>query len=484
LSTNQNIIPVILSGGTGTRLWPVSRQSFPKQYQKLIDKNKGSLLQETYKRLRGLEGLTNPILVCNDEHRFIAAEQMREIGVKPNSIFLEPCGRNTCPAITIAAMKAIEHDKNSLILVLAADHHITDQKKFRTAILKGRKYANSGRLITFGIKPVSPETGYGYIEVEKISDQNRAEALNIIRFIEKPKLEKAKEFIKDDKYLWNSGMFLFKASLILEEIKKQSPMIFNACENSYRKKTPDLDFQRLDNISFRKCPDLSIDIAIMEKTTLGSVIPLDSGWSDVGSWSSVWEIKEKDRNENVKEGNIIMIDSKKSFFSSQGKLVVGLGIKNLLVIETNDAILIADKKKSQDVKEIVTLLEKKGLSQAKVHQKIYRPWGYYISIEEDSRWQIKKIVVNPGASLSLQMHHHRSEHWIVVKGTAQVELGNEIKILSENESTYIPLGERHRLINPGKIPLTLIEVQSGSYIGEDDIVRLSDNYGRINNQNS
>ena len=469
---------MILFGGSGTRLWPLSRASYPKQYWNLVGRNNQSLLQNTQARLKEFENIKNPILICNEDHRFIVAEQMRQIQTEPNSIILEPFGRNTAPAIAIAALKASELGKDPLLLVLSADHQIEDVQKFHSAINSAKVYAESGRIVTFGIIPKSPETGYGYIESESELDINNIKGVNIKRFVEKPNEETAKKFIQDKKFTWNSGMFLFKASVILEEMGKLSPEILDICKAAFSTAQMDLDFLRLDEKVFSKCPNLALDIAIMEKTNLGTVIPLNAGWSDVGSWKSLWENGIKDNQGNVKHGNIISKNTSNCYLRSESRLIVGIGIKDLAIIETADAILISQINHSQEVKNIVAELKKKGSSEGKDHQKIYRPWGNYTSIVQGSNWQVKKIEVKPGASLSLQMHKHRAEHWVVVKGTALIQRDNEENLLEKNQSTYIPLGCKHRLSNPGKITVELIEIQSGDYLGEDDIIRFEDIYGR------
>ena len=475
---NNPIIPVILCGGAGTRLWPLSRASYPKQFLSLNSYNKKSLLQNTYQRISELENIKMPILVCNEEHRFIVAEQMREIDIKPNSIILEPFGRNTAPAITIAALKALEIEEDPILIVLSSDHEIKNNKRFLDVIIKGIDYALKDKLITFGIIPSSPEVGYGYIKSERPFNSSKIEGHKIFKFIEKPDLETAKSFIQDKCYTWNSGMFMFKAKKILEELNFYSPNVLSSCKEAIDKSALDLDFERLSAEAFKSCQDISIDFAVMEKTKNGFVLPLDAGWSDIGSWQSVWEISKKDKEGNFCSGNTLIEDSQNCYVRSEHRLVAGLGLKNLVVIETNDAILIADKNKSQGIKNTVNKLKERKIPQGQKHLKIYRPWGHYLSIVEESRWQVKLIFVKPGEKLSLQMHHHRSEHWIVVNGTAKVEINNKSELLTENQSTYIPLGSSHRLMNPGKIPLILIEVQSGSYVGEDDIVRFQDKYGR------
>ena len=474
----SSIIPIILCGGSGTRLWPLSRSSYPKQFLSLNSQNKKSLLQNTYLRISGFKGIKKPILVCNEEHRFIAAEQMREIDIIPNSILLEPFGRNTAPAITTAALKSLEIDEDPVLLVLSSDHEIKDNKQFLKVIEKGINHSINNKLITFGIVPSSPEIGFGYIKSESPFDASLIKGEKIEEFIEKPNLELAKKLIKDKHYTWNSGMFMFKAKTIIEEMKIFSPKILEVCKDSLKKSKYDLDFQRIDTNSFKNCPNLSIDIAVMEKTKRGIVLPLDAGWNDVGSWQSVWESSKKDVDGNFILGKTLIENSKNCYIRSENRLVTGVGLNNLIIIETNDAILVANKNESQKIKSIVKKLNDNQISEGQKHLKVYRPWGHYSSVVEESRWQVKLIYVKPGEKLSLQMHHHRSEHWIVVNGTAKVEINDEVEFLCENQSTYIPLGEKHRLSNPGKIPLILIEVQSGSYVGEDDIVRLEDKYGR------
>ena len=477
--TIDSLIPVILCGGTGTRLWPLSRASYPKQYLALNSNSQKSLLQETQERLCGLEKLKDPILICHEDHRFIVAEQMRQINIDPTAILLEPIGRNTAPAITIAALKATEGGADPMLLILAADHKIPEKAKLQRVIEAGRIEANKGRLVTFGIIPTSPETGYGYIEAISPLSNETLQGSPIARFIEKPNLNTAKQFINDERFTWNSGIFLFKASAIINEMEKLAPEIVRCCRHALEEEMNDLDFQRVEREAFLRCPNVSIDVAVMEKTNLGTVLPLNAGWSDIGNWKTLWDSSEKDDDGNVIEGNVISKDNKNCYLRSENRLIVGLGIENLVVVETNDAILISHKNHAQNVKKIVKQLEEEGRTEAKAHSKIYRPWGHYTTVVEGKRWQVKRIEVKPGATLSLQMHHHRAEHWIVVKGTAIVEINNEQNLLGENQSTYIPLGSKHRLSNPGRMPLVLIEVQSGAYLGEDDIVRFEDQYGRI-----
>ena len=472
------VIPVILCGGKGTRLWPLSRKSFPKQFLALSSSNENSLLQNTQKRLKGIENLMEPILICNRENRFIVAEQMREIKINPISIILEPFGRNTAPAILLAALKSLEIGDNPHLLILSADHQIHDEKKFRDLIEIGISYSEKDKLVTFGVIPRSPEIGYGYIKSEKPFKIDNIEGLNISKFVEKPNLETAKKLIKDKCFTWNSGIFLFKAKTIINEIKHLNPEIYDVCKKTFENSVMDLDFQRLNEELFEFCPNISIDIAVMEKTHKGIVLPLDAQWSDIGSWKSVWENSKKDINGNVENGNVLTENTENCYLYSENKLLVTLGIKDFIIIDTDDATLVANKNQSENIKNIVSELQIRNIKEANSHKKGYRPWGYYISILEDKRWQVKIIHVNPRAKLSLQMHQYRAEHWVVVKGTAEVEIDGNKLILNENESTYIPIGSKHRLSNVGEIPLELIEVQSGSYIGEDDIVRFEDLYGR------
>ena len=468
-----------MCGGTGSRLWPLSRESFPKQFISINKEDKFSLLQKTIKRILTLKNIKKPILVCNEEHRFIVAEQMREINIDDFIILLEPFGRNTAPAITLSALKSIEIEDDPILLVLSSDHDIKNIKNFLKVVDVGLKFAEKNKLVTFGVVPKSPEIGYGYIKATKPLS-NKLEGCDIESFIEKPDIETAKNLIKDCRYSWNSGMFMFKAKEIIKEVKIFSPEILKSCKNAISKSKFDLVFQRLDKTSFSKCDDISIDVAVMEKTSRGIVIPLDVEWSDIGSWESVWENSNKDIEGNYIEGNIILENTKNSYIRSESRLIVGIDLNDLIVVETRDAILISNKRSSQKVKKIVNNLKKSNIPEGYTHSKIYRPWGHYITIEEEPKWQIKLINVKPGEKLSLQMHNHRSEHWIVVNGTAKVELDNKISILKENQSTYIPVKSKHRLSNPSLEPLILIEVQSGTYLGEDDIVRFEDKYNRIN----
>ena len=474
----RKIVPVILCGGTGTRLWPLSRASFPKQYLEINSYKSISFLQETVIRINEYENVDDPIVVCNEEHRFIVAEQLRKIKIKAKSILLEPVGRNTCPAITAACLKAIEDEHEKFVLVLPADHIIKEKNVFFNAIKKAIEFAEKGKIVTFGITPNKPETGFGYIESEKELNSIDLNGEAILRFIEKPNKQKAKELILNKKYSWNSGIFFFKISTLLKEISYHKPSIYEFCKEALLKKNLDLEFQRLDKKIFSLCENISFDNAIMEKTDLGIVLPLNAGWSDIGSWESMWEISEKDSCGNVVLGNVLIENVNNSYIRSEKKLIAAIGIEDLVIIESNDATLVVKKDQSQLVKNIVEHLEKKGDNTATVHKTIFRPWGNYTSIAEGKNWQVKKIIVKPGESLSLQMHKHRTEHWIIVDGTALVEINENKQVLKKNESIYIPLGSKHRLSNDENTNLVLVEVQSGEYLGEDDIYRFEDKYGR------
>ncbi len=476
-SPSSALVPVILCGGTGTRLWPLSRASYPKQYWPLAGTGEDTLLQQTQQRLAGLPGLGAPLLICNEDHRFIVAEQLRQIGVEPQAILLEPVGRNTAPAVAVAALQATAHGEDPLLLVLAADHVIRDAATFRATVTAGMAAAEAGQLVTFGIVPTAPETGYGYIEAAQ-SLLGANEPVPIARFVEKPDRATAEQFLATGRFTWNSGMFLFKASAILAELERLAPEVVSACRSSLEHDSADLDFLRLEREAFASCPSVALDVAVMERTDRGAVLPLEAGWSDVGSWSALWETADQDSDGNVLRGRVISEGSSNCYLRSEHRLVVGLGVEDLVVVETDDVVLVAHRDRAQEVKAIVGRLEREGAPESKAHRKIYRPWGSYDGVTEGERWQVKRIVVNPGASLSLQMHHHRAEHWIVVQGTAVVEKDGGRELVGENQSTYIPLGCRHRLSNPGKIPVELIEVQSGPYLGEDDIVRFEDRYGR------
>lgn len=470
------IIPVIMAGGSGTRLWPLSRQLHPKQFLPLVSEQ--TMLQETCERLSGIEHQP-PLFICGEDHRFTVAEQLRQGGFAFNHILLEPEGKNTAPAVALAALQAMQGNQQGdepVLLVLAADHVIKNVNAFEAAANMALPLAQQGQLVTFGIVPQSPETGYGYIRAgDKLNDGT---AMKVDEFVEKPDLKTAESYLSSGQYLWNSGMFMFKASQYLSELEAQRPDILEVCRRSMEKASVDIDFIRPDAEAFITCPEDSIDYAVMEKTESAVVVPMDCGWSDVGSWSALWEVSEKDTNGNATKGDVLTLDSKDCFVQSNHKLITTIGLENVVIVESDDAIMVADKSRVQDVKTIVAQLKEQGRSEASLHRKVYRPWGSYDSIDSGDRFQVKRIVVKPGGKLSLQMHHHRAEHWIVVSGTAVVTKGGKEFILSENESTYIPIGETHRLENPGAIPLEMIEVQSGSYLGEDDIVRMEDSYGR------
>ena len=464
--------PVILSGGSGTRLWPLSRGRYPKQFLPLVTHN--TMLQETLLRLDGIPGLNSPIAVCNEDHRFMMAEQLWEIGIKPRNILLEPVGKNTAPAVALAALSA--ESKDEVLLVLPADHVISDITAFHSAVREAEALAKQGNLVTFGIVPTHPETGYGYIMRDSVKI---GAAYKVAAFVEKPDASTAKNYLKSGDYLWNSGMFAFTAGSFLKELEKFNPAMLKACSQALASAQTDLDFTRINKEVFAACPADSIDYTIMEKTDKAVVVPLDAGWNDVGSWSSLWDVTNKDEFGNAINGDVITVDSKNSYFHSEDKLIAAIGIENLVVIDTKDALMIAPKDRVQDVKLVVDQLKKQERKEVEEHRKAYRPWGHYDSVDAGERHQTKRIIVKPGGKLSLQKHHHRAEHWIIVKGTALVTRGEEQVLLSENESTYIPLGMVHRLENPGVIPLEIVEIQSGSYLGEDDIIRFDDTYGRV-----
>ena len=474
----QELVPIILSGGSGTRLWPISRLSHPKQFKSINSKNNLSLLQETILRVSSLENISAPIIVCNDEHRFLVAEQCQEIGVKPKDIILEPVGKNTSPAILIAALRALEDNEKSNLLVLSSDHIISNKDQFLGAIESGLSHSSEGEIVLFGVVPNRPEIGYGYIKVDKKPNLENYESKKIIKFIEKPDLKNAKKFIEKGNYLWNSGIFLFNVSTIIEEYKKYSNTSYRQIKSSYEKNTKDLDFLRVDREEFEKCLSISIDNEIMEKTKKAVVISLDKGWTDIGDWFSLWQSSEKDNDNNCVEGRVHSEDNKSCYMRSENRLLVALGLKNIVVVETDDVVLVGDINKAQDIKRVVNQLRRDNIPEIESQKLVYRPWGNYKSMISGDRWQVKIISVKSGASLSLQMHHHRSEHWVVVKGTAEVEIDEKKTFLSENESIYIPLGSKHRLSNPGKLTLEIIEIQSGAYLNEDDIVRFKDMYGR------
>lgn len=473
----SKIIPVIMAGGTGSRLWPLSRESFPKQFLS-IDDSGFSLLQQTLTRLNNFSGMdvAVPLVICNEEHRFLVAEQLREIGQLATNIILEPVGRNTAPAVALAAHLAAEDSSESMLLVLAADHLITKVDNFHMAINTAVQFAANDCLVTFGIIPESPETGYGYIKRGgNISDQ----CFKVDAFVEKPSLDKAIEYLASGEYSWNSGMFMFKTDKFLRELEKFSPDIFTTTRQSVIESKRDMNFIRVVRETFQHCPSDSIDYAVMEKTRDAVVIPIDAGWSDVGSWSSLWDVSEKDDSGNVNIGEVISIDSNDNYISSDFALVATIGLNDLIIVNTSDALLIATKDKVQEVKTVVEELKKRNLHHFRDHSSSYRPWGKICDIDDGEHFQVKKIIVRPGEGLSVQRHFHRAEHWVVVSGTAKVNVDDKEFFLSENQSTFIPAGSVHTLENPGKIDLEIIEVRSGFYLKEDDIERLHDRYGRV-----
>jgi mannose-1-phosphate guanylyltransferase / mannose-6-phosphate isomerase len=466
------LVPVILSGGAGTRLWPLSREMYPKQLLALTGKL--TMLQDTVKRLAGIAGAEAPILVCNEAHRFTVAEQIYALGLKASAILLEPAGRNTAPAVALAALKAQEMDPDATMVVAPADHVIRDAHIFQAAAEVAAALAQEGKLVTFGIVAHAPETGYGYI---RRGDGN-GPSYPVAQFIEKPPLDIATQFVASGDYYWNSGMFVFKAARYLAELGAFAPDILEACRAAFQAAKSDLDFVRIDKSEFEKCRSDSIDYAVMEKTRDAVVLPLDAGWSDVGSWSSLFDALHTDEDGNVLQGDVMVFDTHDCYVHSTSRLVTAVGMDDHIIVETKDAILVAPKERVQDVKELVSMIKKSGRTESALHREVFRPWGSYDSIDSGDRFQVKRLSVKPGGVLSLQMHHHRAEHWIVVQGTARITCNDKTFLLSENESTYIPIGATHRIENPGKVPLHIVEVQSGSYLGEDDIVRFEDNYGR------
>ena len=467
------LLPVILSGGAGTRLWPLSRELHPKQLLALLGPR--TMLQQTALRTQGLE-VAAPVVVCNEAHRFLVAEQLRELKLNPLAIVLEPFGRNTAPAIALAALAALEAAEDPVLLVLPADHVVRDVPAFHRAVRTALPAAEAGHLATFGIVPQSPETGYGYIQ----RGEPAGEAYRIARFVEKPSLERAREFLASGDYYWNSGMFLFRARRYLEELAHLVPQMAQVCQSAFEGGRTDLDFTRIDTRIFGSCPSDSIDYAVMEKTAGAVVVPLDAGWSDVGSWSALHEASTLDGDGNVCQGDVLQQDSRGCFLYAESRLVTAVGLADHVVVETKDAVLVAPRDRVQDVKKLVGRLKEQGRYEHSLHREVFRPWGSYDTIESGPRFSVKRLKINPGASQSLQVHHHRAEHWVVVSGTARITRGEETFLLEENQSAYIPVGVKHRLENPGKIPLHVIEVQSGAYLGEDDIVRLDDRYGRHN----
>ncbi|WP_193162436.1 mannose-1-phosphate guanylyltransferase/mannose-6-phosphate isomerase [Enterobacter ludwigii] len=461
------LLPVVMAGGSGTRLWPLSRTLYPKQFLSLNCDL--TMLQSTLRRLQHIEHYP-ALIICNEAHRFIVAEQMRKEGLKHSGILLEPVGRNTAPAVALAALQAIKSGEDPILLILAADHEIQDEERFIQAVLNASNFAEQGKLVTFGIVPSTPETGYGYIKTgEKLNEYGYA----VSAFVEKPELETAQQYLQDGGYLWNSGMFMFKASMFLKELKNFRPDILSTCEKSLLNAKEDLDFIRLDSDAFNTCPEDSIDYAVMEKTSEAVVVPLDAQWSDVGSWSALWDISQKDPHGNATRGDVLLEDVTDSYIYSQHRLVGAVGIKDLVIVETKDAVLVANKDNVQKVKNIVAQLKKAKRPEYLQHREIFRPWGSHDTIAEGSRYQVKHVIVLPGQVTAKQIHYHRTEHWIVVSGTAIVHLEDKNYLVPENESTYIPVGVPHAIENPGKIPLEIIEVRSGIYLQEDDVIRVS-----------
>lgn len=465
--------PVIMAGGSGSRLWPLSRQLNPKQFLALVSPDV-TMLQATIQRLQGLDAAA-PRLICNEEHRFLAAEQLRQLGMEEADILLESVGRNTAPAIALAALHSIAEGEDPILLVLAADHLIRDVEAFHKCIRQAMPLAQAGRLVTFGIVPTAPETGYGYIEQGAALDEG---GFVVSRFVEKPNAAIAADYLAKGGYFWNSGMFMFRASVYLGELERFRPDILSACRKAHAGCQRDMHFIRVDSDAFASCPEDSIDYAVMERTELAAMVTLDGGWSDIGSWSAVWEVSDKDDYGNALHGDVITEQCRDTFIHADHRLVAAVGVEDLVIVETKDAVLVAHRDQVQDVKSVVDQIRKQGRHEHINHREVYRPWGVYDSIDNGNRYQVKRITVKPGARLSTQMHHHRAEHWIVVSGTAKVCIGDKTVLLTENQSTYIPVGQVHSLENPGKIPLELIEVQSGAYLGEDDIVRFDDRYGR------
>jgi mannose-1-phosphate guanylyltransferase/mannose-6-phosphate isomerase len=476
------VIPVILSGGSGSRLWPLSRALRPKQFLGLTGEQ--TLFQMTLQRLVGLVDRLEPIVVANDDHRFLAADQCLQMGVMPQALILEPVARNTAPAIAVAALAAQSHTQASarghdpVLLVLPSDHVFQDVAAFQAAVRVGERAASAGAMVTFGIVPTGPETGYGYVKANR-SASGDSGSFSVEAFVEKPSLERAKDYVADGGYHWNSGMFMFKASAYLSELATHQPVMLEACQQAFEQAKKDLDFVRLDVEAFSASPSDSIDYAVMEKTDKAVLVPLDAGWSDVGAWSAVWQVQPQDAEGNGARGDVLLHQSQDCYVHADHRLVSLVGVTDLVVVETSDAVLVAHKDKAQDVKKVVEGLKALGRTEADLHREVFRPWGAYDSVDTGDRYQVKRITVKPGARLSLQMHHHRAEHWVVVKGTAQITIGDEVKLVSENQSVYIPVGVKHCLENPGKLPIELIEIQSGSYLGEDDIVRFDDKYGRL-----
>ncbi|MFO6299497.1 mannose-1-phosphate guanylyltransferase/mannose-6-phosphate isomerase [Rahnella selenatireducens] len=471
------ILPVIMAGGTGSRLWPMSRELYPKQFLRLYGEQ--SMLQETVTRLKGL-GASEPLVICNEEHRFLVAEQLRQINRLSKNIILEPVGRNTAPAITLAALSAIDEGCDPLLLVLAADHVIENPEAFHQAVQNAIPFAEQGKLVTFGIVPTGPETGYGYIQRGMELGSNTESIYRVQRFVEKPNLPTALEYLETGEYYWNSGMFLFRAKRFLEEMATFRPDILQACLKAIETLVPDeqQNFIRVDKESFSACPDESVDYAVMEKTTDAIVVPLDAGWNDIGSWAALWDVNNKNTAGNAVTGDVFTHNAENCYINTDEKLVAAIGVENLVIVNTKDAVLVIDKSQVQDVKKVVEYLKSAQRREYRFHRESYRPWGRNDIVVNTPRYHVNRITVKPGGQFSLQMHHHRSEHWVILSGTARVTINDENFLLTENQSTFIPIGAQHRLENPGKIPLELLEIQSGSYLEDDDIVRTQDHYGR------
>lgn len=470
-----SIYPVVLCGGAGTRLWPMSRKLLPKQFLPLVSER--SMLQETVLRVAGLPGVAPPVVVGNEEHRFLVAEQLREIDVRPDALILEPAGRNTAPAVAVAALHISDIDPDAVMLILPADHLIKDHEAFRDAAAQAASLAAKGWLMTFGVKPDSPATGYGYIEQGEVIAGSRA--FKVARFVEKPDEERAKAFVASGGHYWNSGIFAFAAAKFLNELAQHRPDILAAATAAWTKSTRDMDFIRLDAESFAGCPADSVDYAVMEKTDRAGTLPVEMGWSDVGSWATLWDVAQKNEDGNVLRGDVNVFATKNCYVRAGKRMVSVLGLEDAVVVETDDAVLVAHRSCAQLVKDVVGHLDRSKRQEHVSHRRVYRPWGYYECVDQGSRYQVKRLMVKPQHALSLQMHHHRAEHWVVVSGTARVTRNDEVELVSENQSTYIPIGAKHRLENPGKVPLYLVEVQSGGYLGEDDIVRFEDAYHRV-----
>ncbi|RAT17670.1 mannose-1-phosphate guanylyltransferase/mannose-6-phosphate isomerase [Lonsdalea populi] len=466
------LLPVIMAGGTGSRLWPLSRELYPKQFICLHGKN--SMLQETVNRLDGIQ-TRDPMVICNEEHRFLVAEQLRQVNKLSSNIILEPVGRNTAPAIALAALNAVSSGDDPILLVLAADHIMENEAAFHMAVENATPYAKTGSLVTFGIIPTGPETGYGYIHRgEQLSNVENA-PFRVQRFVEKPDLETAEAYLRCGEYYWNSGMFMFRAERYLQELEKFRPDILAACQSAISSVDKQSDFIKIDKECFMTCPDESVDYAVMEKTDDAVVIPLDAGWSDVGSWSALWEVNEKDEQGNSLQGDTFLHNTQDCYINTDDQLVAAIGVDNLVIVNTKDAVLVANKNEVQDVKRVVEFLKANSRSEYRRHRETYWPWGRCDLVVQSDRFNVNRITVKPGESFPLQMHYHRAEHWVILSGTAKVTIQDKTLLLTENQSTFIPIGSRHTLENPGKIPLELLEIQSGSYLGDDDFIDVANN---------